>query len=79
MIPPQPSEAHGVVLPPDEHLACVDYLYYVCAHTVSYVAPFDHTFLTRTATVIRVRTRLKPSVAICSQEFPLGNPASSHW
>jgi len=21
------------VLPPDEHLACVDYLYYVCAHT----------------------------------------------
>jgi hypothetical protein len=39
LIPPQPSEAHGVLLPPDEHLACVDYLYYVCAHTVSYVAP----------------------------------------
>ena len=30
------------------------------------------------ATVIRVRTRPKPSVAICCQEFPLVNPASSH-
>jgi len=33
LIPAQPSEVHGAVLPPDEHLACVDYLYYVCAHT----------------------------------------------
>ncbi|KAF8506766.1 hypothetical protein F5888DRAFT_1896221 [Russula emetica] len=33
LIPPQASEVHGAVLPPDEHLACVDYLYYVCAHT----------------------------------------------
>jgi hypothetical protein len=32
---PQPSQLHGAVLPPDEHLACFDYLYYVCAHTVS--------------------------------------------
>lgn len=39
LIPPQPSEVHGAVLPPDEHLACVDYLYYVCAHTVSYAPP----------------------------------------
>lgn len=31
---PQPSKVHGAVLPPDEHLACFDYLYYVCAHTV---------------------------------------------
>jgi hypothetical protein len=31
---PQPSEVHGAVLPPDEHLACFDYLYYVCAETV---------------------------------------------
>ncbi|KAH9178775.1 hypothetical protein EDB89DRAFT_1928451 [Lactarius sanguifluus] len=30
---PQPSKVHGAVLPPDEHLACFDYLYYVCAHT----------------------------------------------
>ncbi|KAI0001684.1 hypothetical protein BJV77DRAFT_1063103 [Russula vinacea] len=33
MIAPQPSEVHGALLPPDEHLACFDYLYYVCAHT----------------------------------------------
>jgi len=39
LITPQPSEVHGAVLPPDEHLACVDYLYYVCAHTVSHVNP----------------------------------------
>ena len=45
LIPPQPSKVHGAVLPPDEHLACVDYLYYVCAHTVSYVVPLRHTFL----------------------------------
>ncbi len=31
---PQPSKVHSAVLPPDEHLACFDYLYYVCAHTV---------------------------------------------
>src|SRR6266436_6447797 len=30
------------------------------------------------ATVVRVRIRHKPSVAICSQEFPMVNPASSH-
>jgi len=30
---PQPSKVHGAILPPDEHLACFDYLYYVCAHT----------------------------------------------
>jgi hypothetical protein len=39
LIPPQPSKVHGAVLPPDEHLACFDYLYSVCAHTVSNVAP----------------------------------------
>jgi hypothetical protein len=39
LIAPQPSEVHGAVLPPDEHLACFDYLYYVCAHTVSRVTP----------------------------------------
>ncbi|KAI9512517.1 hypothetical protein F5148DRAFT_1279638 [Russula earlei] len=33
LVAPQPSEVHGAVLPPDEHLACFDYLYYVCAHT----------------------------------------------
>ena len=31
---PQPSEVHGAVLPPDEHLACFDYLYYLCAQVV---------------------------------------------
>lgn len=31
---PQPSEVHGAVLPPDEHLACFDYLYYLCAQNV---------------------------------------------
>ena len=36
---PQPSELHGAMLPPDEHLACFDYLYYVCADTVSCLAP----------------------------------------
>jgi len=30
---PQPSQLHGAVLPPDQHLACFDYLYYVCATT----------------------------------------------
>lgn len=32
--PPQPSKVHGAVLPPDEHLACFDYLYYLCAQIV---------------------------------------------
>jgi len=36
---PQPSKVHGVVLPPDDHLACFDYLYYLCAHT-----PFEYNF-----------------------------------
>ena len=31
---PQPSKVHGAVLPPDEQLACFDYLYYLCVHTV---------------------------------------------
>lgn len=31
---PQPSEVHGAVLPPDEQLACFDYLYYLCAQAV---------------------------------------------
>ena len=31
---PQPSKVHGAVLPPDEHLACFDYLYYTCAQSV---------------------------------------------
>ena len=43
-ITPQPSEVHGAVLPPDEHLACFDYLYYVCAHTVSDVVFFTVVF-----------------------------------
>jgi len=30
---PQPSEVHGAVLPPDDHLACFDYLYYICAYS----------------------------------------------
>jgi len=34
---PQPSKVHGAVLPPDEHLACFDYLYYLCAQT-----PFEY-------------------------------------
>ncbi|KAI0308147.1 hypothetical protein B0F90DRAFT_1680537 [Multifurca ochricompacta] len=33
LIEPQPSKVHGAVLSPDEHLACFDYLYYVCGHT----------------------------------------------
>jgi hypothetical protein len=37
LVDPQPSEVHGAVLPPDEHLACFDYLYYVCADSVSYL------------------------------------------
>jgi hypothetical protein len=31
---PQPSDVHGIVLPPEEHVACFDYLYYLCAQTV---------------------------------------------
>jgi hypothetical protein len=31
---PQPSTLHGVVLPPEDHVACFDYLYYLCAETV---------------------------------------------
>jgi len=33
VVEPQPSEVHGAVLPPDEQLACFDYLYYVCAYS----------------------------------------------
>ena len=36
---PQPSKVHGAVLPPDEHLACFDYLYYLCAQTVRDLFP----------------------------------------
>ena len=31
---PQPSDVHGVELPPEEHVSCFDYLYYLCAQTV---------------------------------------------
>jgi len=32
LVPPLPSPKHQVSLPPDEHLLCYDYLYYVSAH-----------------------------------------------
>ncbi|KAF7339343.1 hypothetical protein MSAN_02148100 [Mycena sanguinolenta] len=32
LVTPQPSPKHQVSLPPDEHLLCYDYLYYVSAH-----------------------------------------------
>lgn len=32
---PRPSEHHRAELPPDDHLMCFDYLYYVCAQRVS--------------------------------------------
>jgi len=31
---PQPSKVHGMAIPPDEQLACFDYLYYACANHV---------------------------------------------
>jgi len=34
---PQPSQVFGAVLPPDDHMACFDYLYYLCAET-----PFEY-------------------------------------
>lgn len=34
LVPPLESPNHHVSLPPDEHLLCYDYLYYVCAHQV---------------------------------------------
>ena len=57
-VEPQPSKVHGVVLPPDDHLACFDYLYYLCAQTVrglffsmydpsispEYLQPFEYNF-----------------------------------
>ncbi|TFK77388.1 hypothetical protein BDN72DRAFT_910534, partial [Pluteus cervinus] len=36
LTPPAESRLNKVMLPPDEHLLCYDYLYYVCAFT-----PFD--------------------------------------
>ncbi|VDB86576.1 unnamed protein product [Peniophora sp. CBMAI 1063] len=33
LVPATPSKEHGVVLSPDEHLACFDYLYYSAATT----------------------------------------------
>ncbi|KZV74816.1 hypothetical protein PENSPDRAFT_625212 [Peniophora sp. CONT] len=33
LVPPTPSKEHGVTLPPDEHLACFDYLYYSASTT----------------------------------------------
>jgi len=32
LVPPLPSPKHQLSLPPDEHLLCYDYLYYVSAH-----------------------------------------------
>jgi len=32
LVPPLPSPKHNLSLPPDEHLLCYDYLYYVSAH-----------------------------------------------
>ncbi|KAF7971400.1 hypothetical protein HWV62_21242 [Athelia sp. TMB] len=37
LVPPRPSDKHGVMLPPDEHMLCYDYLYYVCAQN-----PFEY-------------------------------------
>ena len=36
---PQSSVLHQASLRPDEHLACFDYLYYVCASTVRVLIP----------------------------------------
>ncbi|KAJ7706027.1 hypothetical protein B0H17DRAFT_1035316 [Mycena rosella] len=41
LVPPTPSPKHNVSLPPDEHLLCYDYLYYVCAHQ-PYELEFDY-------------------------------------
>ncbi|KAJ7361589.1 hypothetical protein DFH08DRAFT_844625 [Mycena albidolilacea] len=32
LVPPLPSPQHNISLPPDQHLLCYDYLYYVSAH-----------------------------------------------
>jgi hypothetical protein len=34
LVTPRPSPQNKVSLPPDEHLLCYDYLYYVCAYEV---------------------------------------------
>lgn len=34
LVPPRESPIHHVLLPPDEHLLCYDYLYFVCANQV---------------------------------------------
>lgn len=39
LVEPLASPEHGVSLPPDEHLLCYDYLYYVCAHQVRFLLP----------------------------------------
>ncbi|EKM84096.1 hypothetical protein AGABI1DRAFT_67300 [Agaricus bisporus var. burnettii JB137-S8] len=39
LITPSESPFHRLMLPPDEHLLCFDYLYYVCAHQ-----PFEFEF-----------------------------------
>jgi hypothetical protein len=36
---PSPSPHHGVSLPPNEHLVCYDYLYYVAAYKVGIITP----------------------------------------
>jgi len=56
LLPPLPSPHHNVSLPPDDHIACFDYLYYVCVNQVrsrfihskpqltSLVQPFEFEF-----------------------------------
>lgn len=34
LVPPRPSPERNISLPPDEHLVCYDYLYYVGANQV---------------------------------------------
>lgn len=36
-IEPRESPQNHVKLPPDEHMLCYDYLYYVCAHQVGFL------------------------------------------
>lgn len=47
LLPPLESPQNHVMLPPDEHMLCYDYLYYVCANQVTDLFSYHLGFISR--------------------------------
>lgn len=71
-----PSPLHNVQIPPDEHMLCYDYLYFVGASQVSGSRPREYIVMCGVPTFVvltgfGVRIRVRPGMATCWQAAAL--------